>query len=61
MSDFVVHEITIKGSRCGPFEPALNLLRKRRITLPEIELYSLESFEKAFLSKAFKSGFAISE
>lgn len=61
MSDFVVHEITIKGSRCGPFEPALNLLRKRRITLPEIELYSLESFEKAFSSKAFKSGFAISE
>ncbi len=61
MSDFVVHEITIKGSRCGPFEPALNLLRKKRIILPEIELYSLESFEKAFSSKAFKAGFAISE
>ena len=61
MSDFVVHEITIKGSRCGPFEPALNLLRKRRIELPEIELYSLESFEKAFSSRAFKAGFAVSE
>lgn len=61
MSDFVVHEITIKGSRCGPFEPALNLLRRRRITLPEIELYTLENFEKAFSSRAFKAGFAISE
>lgn len=61
LSEFVVHEITIKGSRCGPFEPALNLLRRRKVVLPEIELYGLESFEKAFSSRAFKAGFAISE
>lgn len=26
MADIVIHEITILGSRCGPFEPALRLL-----------------------------------
>ncbi len=61
LSDLTVHEITIKGSRCGPFEPALHLLRKRKIELPEIELHRLEDFEKAFSSNAFKAGFSISE
>lgn len=42
MSDFVVNEITIKGSRCGPFEPALNLLKLGLIKFPEIELYELK-------------------
>lgn len=60
MSYFVVNEITIKGSRCGPFEPAIRLLNKGLISLPEIELYSLEDFERAFSSKAFKVGFKIS-
>lgn len=58
MSNFVVNEITIKGSRCGPFEPALNLLKRGLITLPPIELYDLCDFKKAFSSKAFKAGFA---
>ncbi len=57
MSYFVVNEITILGSRCGPFEPALQLLKRELITLPPIELYELEDFEKAFGSKAFKAGF----
>ena len=59
MSYFVVNEITIKGSRCGPFEPALRLLSQKRITLPDIELHELKDFETAFHSKAFKAGFSL--
>ncbi len=57
MSYFVVNEITIKGSRCGPFEPALNLLNRGLVTLPQIELWDLCDYEKAFASRTFKSGF----
>jgi alcohol dehydrogenase len=32
----VVNEITLIGSRCGPFEPALDLLRKRKIRVEEM-------------------------
>ena len=57
MSDFVVNEITIKGSRCGPFEPALQLLKLGLIQFPPIDLYGLEDYEKAFESQKFKVGF----
>lgn len=57
MSYFVVNEITLIGSRCGPFEPALLLLKRGLITLPPIELYELKDYEQAFKSKAFKAGF----
>lgn len=57
MSYFVVNEITIKGSRCGPFEPALNLLNRGLVSLPDIELWDLSDYDKAFASRAFKSGF----
>jgi len=57
MSDFVVNEITIKGSRCGPFEPALQLLKLGLINFPPIDLYELEHYEKAFKSREFKVGF----
>ena len=57
LSYFVVNEITITGSRCGPFEPALNLLNRNLVRLPEIELWDLSDYEKAFASKAFKVGF----
>lgn len=56
-----VNEITIVGSRCGPFEPALKALTEGKIVLPPIEKYDLKDFEKAFGSSAFKAGFAISE
>lgn len=52
-----VNEITIVGSRCGPFEPALKALTDRSIVLPEIEKYDLKDWEKAFNSPAFKAGF----
>lgn len=57
MSDFVVNEVTIKGSRCGPFEPALQLLKLGLIQFPSIVLYELEDYEKAFESREFKVGF----
>lgn len=59
MSDFVVNEITIKGSRCGPFEPALLLLKRGLIHFPSIDLYELKDYEEAFKSHAFKSGFKL--
>lgn len=59
MSFFAVNEVTLTGSRCGPFEPALSLLKKGLVTLPPIELYELKDFEQAFASRAFKAGFRI--
>lgn len=61
MSYFVVNEITIVGSRCGPFEPALSLLEKGLVKLPPIDLYPLEQFEEAFQARTFKAGFLIGE
>lgn len=60
MSNFVVNEVTIKGSRCGPFEPALQLLKLGLIKLPQIELYELKDYKEAFESNAFKAGFRLS-
>ena len=57
MSYFVVNEITIMGSRCGPFEPALKLLNMGLVNLPPIELWDLKDYEKALASNAFKVGF----
>jgi threonine dehydrogenase-like Zn-dependent dehydrogenase len=56
MSEVVVREIRIQGSRCGNFEPALALLRSAQLTLPPIELFAPEDFEAAFASTAFKAG-----
>ena len=59
MSLFVVNEITLVGSRCGPFEPALRLIQKGMIRFPEVEWHELRDYEAAFISKAFKAGFRI--
>lgn len=52
-----VNEITIVGSRCGPFEPAIKALTDGSIVLPKIEKYDLKDYKKAFNSPAFKAGF----
>lgn len=57
LSALVVNEITVLGSRCGPFEPALRLLERGLLSLPQIELYSLNDWQNAFESKVFKVGF----
>ena len=61
LSYFVVNEISIVGSRCGPFEPALKLLDRGLVTLPEIETWELCDYEKAFASRAFKTGFEFND
>jgi threonine dehydrogenase-like Zn-dependent dehydrogenase len=50
LSSVVVDEITLVGSRCGPFKPALKMLTDRRVNpLPLISArYALEDGVKAF-------------
>jgi len=54
MSEVVVRELTIRGSRCGPFAPALRYLERGRISLPPVELFAPKDFQKAFAAPAFK-------
>lgn len=57
MSEIVVRELTVVGSRCGPFSPALQLLERGQIVLPELTLFAPDVFEEAFAAKVFKAGF----
>lgn len=57
LSMIPVNEITVVGSRCGPFIPAMKALNEGSIVLPAIEKYDLKDYEKAFSSPAFKAGF----
>ena len=57
LSPLVVNEVTVVGSRCGPFLPALRVLERGSVKLPEIELFRLSDWEKAFKSQGFKAGF----
>ncbi len=57
LSSVVVNEVSVIGSRCGPFAPAVRLLERGVLKLPQIELHSLEDWKKAFDSRAFKVGF----
>ena len=54
-----VNELTLIGSRCGPFEPALEALGSGQVVLPPLEKYPLSQFREAFASSAFKAGFEI--
>jgi alcohol dehydrogenase len=46
----VVNEITLIGSRCGRFEPALNLLRNRTVNVADMvsEEFPLSAAPRAF-------------
>ena len=59
-SQVAVNEISIVGSRCGPFVPALQALASGKAQFPEITLFSLENYEKAFNFTGFKAGFEFS-
>lgn len=61
MSLVAVNEISIIGSRCGPFEPALAALAEKRAVFPDITLFGLEQYEEAFAYRGFKAGFAIGD
>ena len=49
-SPVVVDEISLIGSRCGPFDRAIELLERRRVTVKPLiaGVYPLEQFETAF-------------
>jgi len=57
LSALVVNEVTLVGSRCGPFAPAVRLLSRGLLELPSIELHRVEDWKEAFDSRAFKVGF----
>lgn len=57
MSNIVVNEITVVGSRCGPFEPALNLMSKNLVTFSTPTYFKLYDFKKAFATNCFKAVF----
>lgn len=59
MSFLAVNEISIIGSRCGPFSPALQALAEGRAVFPEITLFGLKQYEEAFAYSGFKAGFCI--
>ncbi len=59
LSFFVVNEIRLIGTRCGPFQPALNLLKRNLVDFIPIHFYDLADYEKAFASQHFKSGFKL--
>ena len=56
-SQVAVNEISIVGSRCGPFVPALEALASGKAQFPDIKLFDMENFEEAFAFSGFKSGF----
>lgn len=57
LSLVAVNEITIVGSRCGPFVPALEALASGKSRFPDITLFKPEEYEKAFAYTGFKAGF----
>lgn len=57
LSQIAVNEISIVGSRCGPFAPAIAALASGKAKFPAITLFPLEEYEKAFAFRGFKAGF----
>ncbi len=50
LAPVVIHEIVVAGSRCGPFEQALELLRARQVRVEEMidGVFPLASWREAF-------------
>jgi threonine dehydrogenase-like Zn-dependent dehydrogenase len=61
LAPFVVDEITIVGSRCGPFAPALDALKNRRVIVAPLisAVYSLQEGGAAFAHAARPGTFKI--
>lgn len=59
LSQVAVNEISIIGSRCGPFPPAIEALASGKAQFPEITLFSLQEYREAFAFKGFKAGFCL--
>jgi alcohol dehydrogenase len=54
MASIVVNELTLIGSRCGRFEPALALLRSRKVDVTDMisEIMPLAEAKRAFARAA---------
>jgi len=50
LSPAVVHEVTFIGSRCGPFQPAINALGSGIIQVDDLieSVYSIDEYNEAF-------------
>jgi threonine dehydrogenase-like Zn-dependent dehydrogenase len=50
LTPMVLNEVTVVGSRCGPFGPAINALASGMISVDNLidSIYSLEKFQEAF-------------
>lgn len=50
LTPMVINEVTVVGSRCGPFRPAINALASGMISVDDLidSTYSLEKFQDAF-------------
>lgn len=61
LSPIVVDEIHLIGTRCGPFKPAIEALKKKYIDVKDMisEIYPLKEYEKAFLKNDDKSSVKI--
>lgn len=61
MNQFVINEISLIGSRCGPFPPAIKAIRSRQIDLyPLISyIYPIEEGLKAFQHASSKSALKV--
>lgn len=58
-SQVAVNEISIIGSRCGPFPPAIEALASGKAQFPEITLFPLQEYREAFAFTGFKAGFCL--
>jgi len=61
VTSLVVHEITVVGSRCGPFPPAIALLRENAIDVPSLihKRFPLEQIINAFAYAATKGALKV--
>jgi alcohol dehydrogenase len=61
MAPVVVNEITLVGSRCGRFEPALKLLAAGKLRLDEMisDRFPLGDVERAFARAAGKGALKV--
>jgi len=50
LNPLVIHELQLIGSRCGPFEPAIQLLEKKRISVQELntKTFPFADWKRAF-------------
>lgn len=61
LAKVVIDEVTIVGSRCGPFKPALEALAQKKIDVRPLitEVFPLKKGEEAFRKAAERGGLKV--